>query len=339
MRKFTFAAILAATVFVSASHAAVITNREDLNRVPSLTMVTFTEIKLDATKAVSDLGQPYKPLGLVLPNQTIDPEAGLPGAPGNAAAVSTHIDAAANATVQTFVFVHPQKALGFNVRDRKAISIVVTAFDPSGNTVESTTLKSSGDPQYVGFLRKNQDMVRVVIRAPHKSASDAKSSPLEIADVTFATPSLPGETSMLTPAGGGRSDIDADGIFGDDHIFAGGGTLGGGNNLAGAGNLLAYGGDANGTAPAGNSSATHSNQQRGVPISPAVDDPTTFDSTDTTGIDHPAPLLTDSSTPTGQPAAPPALNAVVQFPEPALMSLVLVPIVAFGFRRRKPKPQ
>src|ERR1700748_3209140 len=120
------AAIVAATAFVSASRASVITHRDDLNHVPSLTMVTFTEIKLDTTKSMTDLGQPYKPLGLVLPDQMVDPDAAVPG---TAAAVSTQIDHTDNATVQTSVFVHPQKAIGFTIRDRKATSITVTAFD------------------------------------------------------------------------------------------------------------------------------------------------------------------------------------------------------------------
>jgi hypothetical protein len=324
MRYIRIAAVLvAATAFVTTSPAAVIFHRDDLNHVPSLTMVTFTEIKLDAAKTISDLGQPYKPLGLVLPDQMVDPDADVPGAPGHAAAVSTHIDNTDNATVQTFVFVHPQKALGFNVRDQKATSITVTAYDPSGKAVETTTLKSSRDPQYVGFLRKDQDMVRVMIRAPHASADDAKSSPLEIADVTFAAPYLPGETSMLSPGGRERHEIDGYTAYGNGEI----------GNFNHSSNLLSYGGDPGSAVSSGstdgNSTApdiTHSNPQRGVPGAPL----------DITGSDLPAPLVDNPPT-TDAPLAPPPLNSVAHLPEPAITSLLLVPLVMIGLRRRKAK--
>ncbi len=333
------AALVAAAALVSASRAAVISHREELDRVPSLTMVTFTELKLDTTRTVSDLGQPYKVLGLVLPDQMVDPDAAVPGAPGNAAAVSTHVDPTDNATVQIFVFVHPQKALGFNVRDRKATSITVTAYDSNAQPVEIANLKASRNPHYVGFLRKDQDIVRVIIRAPHASSDDAKSSPLEIADVTFAVPDLRGEVNMLSPAPGNRHDIDS--YLGADGDGVPGLVGSSGNH---AGNLLGYGGDAVGGAASGgvsagnsNSAVTselplHFNQQRGVPGAPDPDDASP------PAVDHPAPLIDNPPT-NNPPLAPPTLNSVVHLPEPALASLIAIPLVVLGLRRRKAKIQ
>ncbi len=181
---------LAVLSVVSAATAAPVFDATPITR-PNTMVITFQEMKdkINQSFGSLDVGQPYSKLGLVLPSQVITsiPELRVPGKEAIVVKSST-LSRVDNANLQSISFVSPQKNVGFTVKDVLATSIVITALDTVGNTVDSVTLPPSKDARFVGFKREQPDIVLIRIVAAHATIGDALQSPTFIGDVTFSPP-------------------------------------------------------------------------------------------------------------------------------------------------------
>jgi hypothetical protein len=194
----------AAAVACSA-RGKVITDFNDIEKLKSMMTVTFTEYRSDNRRSLTDLGQPYRTVGLVLPDQVIDSMANLAGFSGGAAIRSAFVSPVDHANVQTLNFTFAQRAVGFSVKDALATKISVTALDREGKVLDTAELAGGDKPQYVGFVREHPEIVQVRISAAHASLADAQMSPMWIDDISFAVP-LAVETNSLVGSAAGKKE-------------------------------------------------------------------------------------------------------------------------------------
>jgi hypothetical protein len=133
-----------------------------------------------------EIGQPYAQLGLVLPSQMID--APVKNNPSQAVSVhSTGISTIDNSSYQSIAFTHPQRFVGFTVKSPKATSVVVTALDKNGRTLDEVILSDAKDPKFIGFAQDSAEITVIRVVAPHATMGDAQTSPTSISGITFAS--------------------------------------------------------------------------------------------------------------------------------------------------------
>jgi hypothetical protein len=225
----------AVAMFAPAVASAMPITSMDQMEGKSKTTIFFQELLSKDGKVFGtpELGQPYSRLGLVLPSQMVDARANMiQDQP--VAVKSTGISTIDNANYQTLAFTSPRAAVGFSVLSAKATSIIVTALDKDGNTVEQITMPASTETRFVGFAFKEAVISAVRVVAPHETMGDAIASPTLITGITFVS-TLDGPISD-TVGFGSLSDTGlaqavgapGAGSSGDAFASAGGGFGGGG---------------------------------------------------------------------------------------------------------------
>lgn len=267
MRRIT--AILAAVsavafVAVGRASAKVVTSADDIKG--NNTVINFSELKSKDKKTFGspEVGQPYAPLGLVLPSQMIDASANL--APDQQVAIrSTGISTVDNSNYQSVAFTKPQKLVAFTVRSEKATSITVTALDKNGNVLDEAVLPASTQAQFVGFRFDEAKITVVRVVAPHATMADAIASPTMVSGIAF---NAMAEDLAAGGPGAGTSDLG----YASAAIVIGGGPAG--NALAFAGGGGGFG--AGGGGGASNQGAGRNPGNRNPNLPPAViPEPTT----------------------------------------------------------------
>lgn len=235
-------ALVACATSSAASWALQVTSADELGK-KTLNAITvdFHELKGKDKQVFGspEIGQPYSTLGLVLPSQMIHAPADMKDG-DHVTIESTGISRVNNASYQSLAFTRPQKIVGFTVQSPKATSVVITALDKNGRTLDETILVDAREAKYVGFVLKSAEITVVRIVAPHASAMDAESDPTTVTGVTF---SVTGEGDAAETAADG---LGMGGDYGQARAVDAPGIGAGALAYAGAGGDAGVGGSGNG---------------------------------------------------------------------------------------------